>query len=60
MPSALVRALHQRHGLPVVDADTIDAFLQPAVGESEFALLLLPAIPASARKATTSRSSCRN
>jgi hydrogenase-1 operon protein HyaE len=45
MPSALVRALHKRHGLPVLDAGTIDAFLEPAAGESEFALLLFTGDP---------------
>ncbi len=27
MPSALIRALSHQHGLPVVDAETVDAFL---------------------------------
>jgi hydrogenase-1 operon protein HyaE len=40
MPSALVRALHERRGLPLIDASTIDVFLEPAAGESKHALLL--------------------
>ena len=46
MPSALVRALSQRHGLPVVDAGSIDAFLAPAAGEAVHALLFFSGDPA--------------
>ncbi|MGO4869362.1 MAG: hydrogenase accessory protein [Roseiarcus sp.] len=45
MPSALVRALRERHGLPVVDTATIDAFLAPAEGEAEHALLFFTGDP---------------
>ena len=45
MPSALVRALIERHRLPVVDAASIDAFLQPAAGEASCALLLFTGDP---------------
>jgi hydrogenase-1 operon protein HyaE len=45
MPSALVRALSERRGLPVVDAASIDAFLAPAPGEAEHALLFFTGDP---------------
>ncbi len=37
MPSALIRALTERHRLPAVGADTIDAFLSSAAGDPEAA-----------------------
>ncbi|SCM75219.1 Hydrogenase expression/formation protein HupG [uncultured Pleomorphomonas sp.] len=43
--SALIAALTARHGLPVVDADSIDAFLAPAAGEPDHALLLFTGDP---------------
>lgn len=46
MPSPLLRALSQKHGLPVVDPATIDAFLAPAPGEPAAALLLFAGDPA--------------
>ena len=46
MPSALVRALSQRHGLPVVESGSIDAFLTPAAGEAPHALLFFAGDPA--------------
>ncbi len=46
MPSALVRALTERHGLPRVDASSIDAFLAPAVGEAACTLLFFAGDPA--------------
>ena len=46
MPSALVRALSERHGLPVIDAGSIDAFLMPAVGEADHTLLFFSGDPA--------------
>jgi hydrogenase-1 operon protein HyaE len=45
MSSALFRALSERHGLPVVDPETIDAILAPAPGEPEAALLLFAGDP---------------
>ena len=45
MPSALVRALTERHGLATVDAATIDAFLAPAQGEGGHALLFFTGDP---------------
>jgi hydrogenase-1 operon protein HyaE len=39
MTTALVRALSERRGLPLVDEATIDAFLAPAEGESRHAAL---------------------
>ena len=46
MPSALIRALAERHGLPVVDDAPIDAFLAPAAGEPPAALILFAGDPA--------------
>jgi len=46
MPSALVRALATRHGLPSVDLSTIDAFLAPAAGEPEHVILFFTGDPA--------------
>jgi len=43
--SALIAALTARHGLPIVDADSVDAFLAPAAGEPEHALLLFTGDP---------------
>lgn len=45
MPSALVRALSERTCLPVVDETTIDAFLAPAAGEPDNALLFFTGDP---------------
>ena len=45
MPSALVRALATRHGLPTVDASSIEAFLAPAHGEPEHAILFFTGEP---------------
>lgn len=39
MTTALVRALTERHGLPLVDEANIDAFLAQAEGESRHAAL---------------------
>ncbi len=38
MTTPLLRALAERHGLPLVDARSIDAFLTPAAGECPFLL----------------------
>ncbi|RBP11226.1 hydrogenase-1 operon protein HyaE [Roseiarcus fermentans] len=46
MPSALIRALAERHRLPVVDERTIDACLAPAAGEPPAALVLFTGDPA--------------
>ena len=46
MPSALLRALSERHRLPVVDAGSIDAFLDAGSGESKAALILFAGDPA--------------
>ena len=43
--SALIAALTSRHGLPVVDAETLDAFLTPAAGEPQHALLFFTGDP---------------
>ena len=43
--SALIAALTTRHGLPVVDAETLDAFLTPAAGEPQHALLFFTGDP---------------
>ena len=40
MPSALVRALHERRGVSLIDAASVDAFLTPAAGEPAHALIL--------------------
>ena len=45
MPSPLVRALSERHGLPVLDESTIDVFLAPAAGEPAHALILFAGDP---------------
>ncbi len=45
MPSALIRALTERHRLPAVGADTIDAFLASAAGEPSAALILFAGDP---------------
>ncbi len=37
--SALIAALASRHGLPTVDTDSLDAFLTPAAGAPDYALL---------------------
>ena len=42
MTTPLLGALTERHGLPQVDAETIDAFLAPAQGEASHALLFFP------------------
>lgn len=43
--SALIAALASQHGLPTVDAETLDAFLEPAEGEQEHALLFFAGDP---------------
>lgn len=43
--SALIAALASQHGLPTIDADTLDAFLEPAAGEPEHALLFFTGDP---------------
>ena len=43
--SALIAALASRHGLPTIDADTFDAFLTPAVGDPDHALLFFTGDP---------------
>ena len=45
MPSALICALTERHRLPAVGADTIDAFLSSAAGDPEAALVLFAGDP---------------
>ncbi len=52
MTTPLLRALTERHGLPHVDASSIDAFLTPAAGESPHALLFFTGDP-SQRAETT-------
>jgi hydrogenase-1 operon protein HyaE len=39
--SPLLRRFIDRHGLPIVDADSLDAFLDTVSGEKRYALLLL-------------------
>lgn len=46
MTSPLIDALATRHRLPTVDETTIDAFLAPAPGEAEHALLFFTGDPA--------------
>ncbi len=43
--SALIAALASRHGLPTIDAETLGAFLAPAAGEPEHALLFFTGDP---------------
>lgn len=43
--SALIAALADRHGLPTVDADSLDAFLAPAAGEPAHAILFFSGDP---------------
>ncbi len=43
--SALITQLATRHGLPTVDATTVDAFLTPAAGEAPHALLFFTGDP---------------
>lgn len=43
--SALIAALASRHGLPTIDAETLDAFLVPAEGEPDHALLFFTGDP---------------
>ncbi len=45
MPSALVRALANRHRLPHVDETNVDAFLAPAAGEPIHAVLFFTGDP---------------
>ena len=45
MPSALIRALATRHGLPTVDASSIEAFLAPGRDEPEHAILFFTGDP---------------
>ena len=46
MPSFLVRALSERGRLPLVDETSVDAFLAPAAGEPDNALLFFTGDPA--------------
>lgn len=46
MTHPLMAALADRHGLPTVDRETIDAFLAPAAGEAEHTLLFFSGDPA--------------
>ena len=46
MISPLIAALSERHGIPTVDAGSIEAFLAPAAGEPEHALLFFTGDPA--------------
>lgn len=43
--SALIAALASRHGLPTVNAETLDAFLVPAAGQPEHVLLFFTGDP---------------
>lgn len=43
--SALIAALTHRHGLPTVDADSLDAFLAPAASEPAHAILFFSGDP---------------
>lgn len=43
--SALIAALASQHGLPTIDVDTLEAFLEPAAGEPEHALLFFTGDP---------------
>ncbi|WP_237154048.1 hydrogenase accessory protein [Oryzibacter oryziterrae] len=43
--SALIAALSETYGYPVVDVDTVDAFLAPAEGEAPHALLFFTGDP---------------
>ena len=45
MTSPLITALGERYGLPTVDETTVDAFLTPAAGEAEHALLFFTGDP---------------
>jgi hydrogenase-1 operon protein HyaE len=45
MPSHLIRALRERTRLPFVDETTVDAFLAPAAGEAENAILFFTGDP---------------
>lgn len=45
MPSALIRALTEKHGLPVVDANSVEAFLAPAASEPAHAILFFTGDP---------------
>jgi hydrogenase-1 operon protein HyaE len=44
--SILIAALTDTYGYPVIDTDTVDAFLAPAVGEPPHALLFFTGDPA--------------
>lgn len=46
MPSPLLRALSEKHGVALVDEASIDAFLAPAQGEPAHALLFFAGDPA--------------
>ncbi|TBW40029.1 hydrogenase accessory protein [Siculibacillus lacustris] len=52
MTSPWIEALGTRHGLPTVDATTIDAFLTPAQGEAAHALLFFTGDPAQRSETT--------
>ncbi|MBS1168078.1 MAG: hydrogenase expression protein HyaE [Proteobacteria bacterium] len=43
--SALIAALASHHGLPTIDAESLDAFLAPAAGEPEHVLLFFSGDP---------------
>ncbi len=43
--SALIAVLASHHGLPTVDAESFDAFLAPAAGEPDHALLFFTGDP---------------
>ncbi len=46
MPSPLIRALTERHALPVLDAGTVDAFLAPGADAPAHAVLFFTGDPA--------------
>lgn len=43
--SALIAALTSRHGLPIIETNTLDSFLAPAAGEPEHVLLFFAGDP---------------
>lgn len=48
----LIAALGQKHGLPTVDAASVDAFLAPAAGEAPHAILFFTGDPESRSDST--------